>query len=197
MAEVSGTEGYAAAAEALAAQYESIGFDDVHGGWRHLLPAPPARVVDIGAGTGRDAAALAALGHAVLAVEPTAAFRRIGTKLHPGLTWLDDSLPALTRLAGRFDLVLLSAVWMHLDRAERRLAMPRLAGLLLPGGRLLLSLRHGPVPAGRRMFAVGADETLALAIAAGLRPVFHQDQQPSQFGQPGVSWTRLGLAAEA
>src|SRR5207247_1303411 len=116
-------EGYAAEAARLVAQYESIAFADVHVALLPLLPRPPASVLDVGAGTGRDAAALAALGHHVLAVEPTAALREEGRRLHPSarLEWLDDVLPDLSRLVARgerFDLVMLIAVLMHLDVDE-------------------------------------------------------------------------------
>ncbi len=57
---VVGNEGYAEAAETLAAQYESITFAEVHRETLHLVPACPVSVLDIGAGSGRDAAALAA-----------------------------------------------------------------------------------------------------------------------------------------
>src|SRR6185503_21054266 len=87
---VSGTEGYAAEAEALLQQYESISFADVHRKVLHLIPAAPCDVLDIGAGTGRDAAALVARGHRVLAVEPTAALRNQAAQLHPSslVEWL-------------------------------------------------------------------------------------------------------------
>jgi protein-L-isoaspartate O-methyltransferase len=39
------------------------------------LPAPPARVLDVGAGSGRDAAWLTSLGLEVVAVEPSVALR--------------------------------------------------------------------------------------------------------------------------
>jgi protein-L-isoaspartate O-methyltransferase len=92
---MSGTEGYASEAEALIKQYESISFDQVHGDVLHLLPSAPCRVVDIGAGTGRDAAGFAALGHGVLAIEPTEALRTRAMALHPSplIEWLDDALP--------------------------------------------------------------------------------------------------------
>eukprot|EP01035_Chromulina_nebulosa_P057425 gene57425-78675_t len=47
--EVQGTAGYGANAAALAQQYESLRFEDVHREVLHLFPAVPARVLDIGA----------------------------------------------------------------------------------------------------------------------------------------------------
>lgn len=197
---VSGTEGYAEQAEALVALYEGLNFVAVHGWLLHLLPPAPGRVLDVGAGTGRDAAALAAMGHAVVAVEPTAELRERALALHPlpQIEWLDDHLPDLARVAERggegFDAVLLTAVWMHLDPGERRRAMPRVARLMRPGGLLALTLRHGPVPPGRRIFEVGATETIGLAAAEGLAPALRLDGQPSLLGQPNITWTCLAFS---
>jgi SAM-dependent methyltransferase len=195
----SGTEGYADEAPALVKQYESIAFAEVHRTVMHLIPPAPARIVDIGAGTGRDAAGFAAMGHAVTAVEPTAEMRHAAIALHPSprIDWLDDSLPDLALLHARgetFDVVMLTAVWMHLDERQRRRAMPRVAGLVSSGGVMLMSLRYGPVPSGRRMFEVSADETIQLARAAGLMPLLRLDHQDAQLGRPGVSWTRLAFS---
>jgi SAM-dependent methyltransferase len=194
--QVSGTEGYAAEADVLARQYESITFADAHRPYLHLIPTAPSRVLDIGAGTGRDAAALAEMGHQVIAAEPTAELRAHAARLHPSprIEWLDDSLPDLAVLGARgepFDLVMMTAVWMHLDEDQRRRAMPKVAGLVRPGGTLILSLRYGPVPPGRRMFAVTADETIALAADAGLALMHQFDNQPGGFGRTDVSWTKL------
>src|SRR4051812_8147427 len=68
--------GYAEEAAALIKQYERISFAEAHRQVLHLMPVTPGRVLDIGAGTGRDAAALATMGHSVLAVEPTEELRR-------------------------------------------------------------------------------------------------------------------------
>lgn len=202
MSDLTSTSGYAEEAAKLAVHYESITLADVHGAILHLFPAAPAQVIDIGAGTGRDAAALAALGHRVVAVEPTAELRAEGVRLHPtGFEWVDDGLPdlAVTRARGeRFELVLLSAVWMHLDEDERRRAMPVIAGLLAQGGIAALTLRHGPVPPGRRMFDVSAAETIALAASSGLG-VVHQSGRPAvlgrkdMLGRSDVHWSTVVL----
>jgi len=192
---LSGTEGYAEEAQELAVRYERMRQEDVHSPVLHLFPAPPASVLDIGAGTGRDAAALAARGYRVVAVEPTRELREAGQRLHANakIKWLDDGLPELDRvldLDRRFDLVLLTAVWMHLDKEQRRYAMPGVASLIAPGGRLVMSLRHGPVPEGRRMFPVTAGETTALADEQGLSTLHNGPGDDAQ-GRAGVTWTWL------
>jgi SAM-dependent methyltransferase len=202
MARVSGTEGYSEEAEALTVQYESITFDQTHASIRHLIPTTPCRVLDIGAGTGRDAAGFGALGHRVLAIEPTDESRTRAAVLHPMLEieWLNDSLPNLALVRQRdvlFDLVMLSAVWMHLDEGQRRRAMPNVASLVRPGGVVILSLRYGPVPPGRRMFAVPVEETIRLARKEGLELTLHRSHLDSALKRPGVSWTRLAFARPA
>ena len=70
---IPGTQGYAEQAAQLVQQYEAIPFEHKYRAELALLPARPGRILDVGAGTGVDAAWLAAHGHEVLAVEPTAA----------------------------------------------------------------------------------------------------------------------------
>jgi SAM-dependent methyltransferase len=193
----SGTENYAEEAPELLKRYESISFADHHRSVIHLIPTVPGRVLDIGAGTGRDAAGLVGLGHSVVAVEPTEELRRGAMVLHPSpmIEWVDDSLPDLAAVRARreeFDAVMLTAVWMHLDAPQRRQAMPNVAALVRNGGVMIMSLRHGPVPPGRRMFEISAEETIALTQPLGLRCMLRREAEPS-LRQPGVSWTRLAF----
>ncbi|MFC8660033.1 class I SAM-dependent methyltransferase [Streptomyces parvus] len=195
------TAGYSEAAEALAEQYESVTFSEVHREVLHLFPSRPSSVLDVGAGSGRDAAALAARGHRVVAAEPTAELRALGRRIHADqeIEWVEDALPELPGLTAqerRFDLILLTAVWMHLDERQRTSAMAHLVSLLESEGRVVLSLRHGPVPAGRRMFPVSAEETVTLAQSHGLH-IVHQAQREDPHGRPGVAWTYLGLQLAA
>ena len=199
-AEVSGTEGYADEAEALFKRYESIPVADAHRAVLHLIPAAAACILDIGSGTGRDAAWLAALGHRVVAVEPTDALRLPAMALHPSplIEWLDDSLPDLALLSARgeaFDVVMLTAVWMHLDEAQRRQAMPNVAAMVREGGAVIMKIRHGPVPATRRMFEVTPEETIELARMQGLHPVLNARSESSQAANraAGVTWTNLAF----
>jgi SAM-dependent methyltransferase len=199
-AQVSGTEGYADEAAELFRRYESFPAQEAHRAVLHLIPPAPAAVLDIGAGTGRDAAWFADMGHRVVAVEPTEAMRRGAVRLHPSasIEWLDDSLPELALLRGRgerFDLVMLTAVWMHLDAGERARAMPNVAALVGRPGRVIMTLRHGPVPLGRRMFEVTAEETIALAEKEGLQAILNE-HKPSSLAEnrtAGVSWTTIAL----
>jgi hypothetical protein len=120
--------------------------------------------------------------------------------LHPStrIEWLDDSLPdlALVRARGApFDLVMLTAVWMHLDAAQRRQAMPNVAALARPGGTVIMKVRHGPVPVGRRMFDITPEETIELARTQDLHPVLNARTESSQEANrlAGVSWTNLAF----
>ena len=198
MAKVPGTAGYGNEAESLQVRYEIYTLENVHSQVEHLFPASPAHVLDIGAGTGRDAAGFAALGHRVVAVEPVDALRIGAERRHPheNITWIDDGLPELKLLAGyagQFDLVMLTAVLMHLDAPLRQKSLAAIAPLLKPGGRLIMMLRHGPVPPGRTMFEVNAPEIREIAAPLGLTCIFELDHPSADPNKVGVSWTRLAL----
>jgi SAM-dependent methyltransferase len=200
MATIDGTQGYDRDVEAFFERADGISFADKYDAVLHLIPAAPARILDIGAGSGKDAADFAALGHTVLAVEPTPVLlaKAIARHAHPAIAWLADGLPDLAAVRARgetFDLILLSAVWMHLDAAQRERAMPNVAALTADGGVVILSLRHGPVPPGRRMFEVSADETVGLARAEGLRPRLQEERGSIQAANrlAGVTWTLLAF----
>ena len=191
---IAGIRGYDAAAEELAEQYEVLAFEEVHSDVLHLLPPPPGRVLDVGAGSGRDAAAMARSGHVVTAAEPAARLRAQGQRLHAAeeIAWVGDALPDMAGLDSTFDFILLSAVWIHLDEGERWQAIERLRSLLAPEGRLVITLRHGPVAADRRMFDVHPDETILMAEKCELELV-HRGCRTDLLGRSAVSWTSLGF----
>lgn len=189
---------YTTHASRLAQDYESVDPSHIHRAWRDHLPTPPARAMDVGAGTGRDAAWLAGVGHEVLAVEPSAGMRAEGNARHPSerIRWIDDvlpGLPAVREMDERFDLILLSAVWMHVPAAERSFALETLAALTAPGGRVVVTLRFGPSPDEREFHPVSAAELRRLARPLGLSAVMETEPNADQMGRRSVRWQTLVL----
>lgn len=192
--------GYAEAATPdLIARFDALDCREIYAPVIDLLPASPARIADIGSGTGRDAAWFTECGHDVLAVEPVKELREPGMRLHLSnkITWLDDSLPSLSkaRRHGTFDLVTLCGVWHHIDGEARQTAMESLSEMTATGGLLIMSLRHGPAPEGRRAFPISAAETTRSAASLGFTSIRQVDVASVQAGNRamGVRWTWIAL----
>lgn len=179
-------------------RYETVSAPDLHGPVADLLPAAPARILDVGAGSGRDAAWLAKMGHEVVAAELSATFRSAGARLHPDprIAWICDQLPELASVRAlntSFRVILLSAVWQHVAPADRPAAFRTLAGLLAPGGLLLISLRLGPPDLARDMHPVCVTELRDLAAGSGLA-VVREAPLPDRMGRSEISWITVALS---
>ncbi|WP_158768333.1 class I SAM-dependent methyltransferase [Paraglaciecola sp. L1A13] len=198
----------------IAPQYLSLSFEQVHGNWAHYLPAildkPNATILDVGAGVGRDVSHIANLlakrnqGNnqcRVYAVEPALQMLQTGQNTTQGqnVHWLQDSLPALdktTRLEISFDLILLSAVWMHIPVSQRSRSLRKLANLLKPGGKIVVSLKFGMSAQEqheRKMFDVSIEEVEALAQNLGLFSKLESQNTKDQLGREDVYWQTLVL----
>jgi len=186
----------------LIAGYDALSPEQIYATVLDLLPDKPVRVADIAAGTGRDAAWFADQGHRVLAVEPVREFREAGTALHGDrIEWLDDRLPELAevQLHGPFDLIILCAVWHHLDSADRARAVQGLAQIAAPGAMLILSLRHEPGELGPHSYPTPPEEAIGLARAAGF-DLIRQAEAPAVHPlsrAAGVHWTWLAFTRTA
>src|ERR1019366_3882797 len=69
---------------------------------------------------------------------------------------------------------------------------PNVAALVQRGGVMIMSLRYGPIPPGRRLFAVPADATVHLATSEGLRLTLQREGQDSIVGRPAAILVLVG-----
>ena len=105
----------------------------------HFRPGP---TVDVGCGSGRDAAWLASAGYDTLGIDASAGLIAEARRRHPGVRFETDTLPDLVTLKdGSFTNVLCETVIMHLDAEDAAASVRRLRALLAPGGMLYLSWR--------------------------------------------------------
>lgn len=105
----------------------------------HFKPGP---TIDVGCGSGRDVAWLAANGYEASGVDPSEGLLREARAAYPGLSFALAALPALAGLqAGAYQNVLCETVVMHLDPHDVGPATQRLLELLRPSGTLFLSWR--------------------------------------------------------
>lgn len=189
---------YAANTATMSQRYDSLATETVLGGLIDLIPPPPAPVLDIGAGSGRDTLWFLTRGHAVTAAEPVAAFRDLIASRASAARLVDTALPDLGGLSGHQALILVNAVWHHLAPDARDPAIRRLADLLAPGGRIFLALRHGPVPPGAPLYHIDTQAEITRARAAGLSLLRRHDApaHEPETAAAGISWTWLALAKD-
>ena len=188
---------YDAHAEQLTERYETVPAERIHHWLRDLLPSKTGTVLDVGAGSGRDAAWLASQGYDVVAVEPSGNMRTAARQKYADrpIQWLADSLPGLERTFKSglsFDVILLSAVWMHVAPSDRARAFRKLVTLLKPGGLLAITLRHGPAEPERGFHPVSEDEIRKLARDHGAF-IERQRSADDHLGRTDVQWTHLAV----
>lgn len=177
-------------AERFAARYDSVSFAAVHPMLARYLPTA-GRVLDVGAGSGRDVQAMAARGLEVTAIEPSAGLRAIGEAKASGVRWIDDRLPDLRTVRQgdeRYDFILCSAVLMLIAPAELRASFVTMADLLAEDGQLGINLRtpRPDEPAGL-FFDHDDAAVLAAAEAAGLVCI-DRGEAKDAIGRGGYLW---------
>lgn len=101
------------------------------------------KVLDVGAGSGRDLAVLCKRGFDAYGIEPNDSMRAVALQNHSELAarLQPGSLPLSgAPFGGQFDGVLCSAVMMHVPREQVLNACKSIRSVLKPNGRVLVSL---------------------------------------------------------
>jgi len=141
---------------AVAATYERArpSYPDDAVSW--LVGPRAVRVADVGAGTGKLTARLAAGGHDVVAVEPSEQMRERLQLAVPGVPALAGRAEALPLEDASVDAVTVAQAWHWVDESR---AVPEVARVLRPGGVLALvwNLRRESLPWQRRLGELIAD----------------------------------------
>jgi SAM-dependent methyltransferase len=102
----------------------------------------PGRTADIGCGSGREVAWLAANGFPTIGYDPSEGLLAEARRRYPRLEFRSAALPGLSGVpTDTFENVLCETVLMHLDRTAVTLSVRQLMAILKPGGTLYMSWR--------------------------------------------------------
>jgi SAM-dependent methyltransferase len=163
------------------------------------FPAP-SRILDIGAGSGRDLLSLLSAGHDAFGIEPSRGLLDLALSRHPKLAGRLfagglPGLPADLRRPLDFDGVTCSAVFQHIPEAQQHAAALEIRGLLRPGGRALVSVpsERSDVgvdrrdPSGRLFTGIRPEELRRLFESNGFGTL-GQWQDADSLGRRDVRW---------
>ena len=152
---------------------------------RHL--PTPARLLDVGCGSGRDALAFQGLGHAVVAIDAS-----LGMVEQARLAGVQDVRHLAVEqmdFCQAFDGIWACASLLHLTDADWAHALAGVERALVPGGVVFLSLKH--VTSGRdahgRWFQGATPQGLLDHLRAAHLDPIEQVETPDS-SRPGLSW---------
>ena len=160
----------------LAALYDALNPADAATAFYLSLPgAPPARILDVGCGTGLLACEFASRGYDVTGADPAAAMLAVA-RARPGgdrVRWIQADAAGLDT-GTSYDLIIMTGHVFQLLLADQdvRAALRALARHLAPGGRLAFETRN---PAVREWQDWNPRDTRQRVEAAGITADVHYD----------------------
>jgi SAM-dependent methyltransferase len=175
-------------------QYENLTFQQVHGETEDHIKED-ARVLDIGCGTGRDAFYLASTGRKVVAIDPSSEMLDYSLKNnnHENIQYLESKLPKLEGVKGKFDFVMLSAVWMHLDKDTQKKSLKKIKKHLNKDAKIMILLRTGGFTDGRISHPFIEEELDNIKKDLGLESTVLGGTKEDLLNRDDVSWAKLLL----
>lgn len=193
MADQRTLDAYAARAAGFAARAQSI--DSPLGRYFALAFRAGGRVIDVGAGTGREVAALLRERFDAYGVEPVESLRDEACARTEPSRIFAGSLPNL-RLKDRYEGLVCSAVLQHLPRSQLFDAVLDLRGLLVERGRALVSIPAAQRPGldaehrddwGRLFSPLQPEELQLLFERVGFSTLARWESSDAE-ARPGVRW---------
>lgn len=126
--------------------YDSLSFEEVHKNWCTDFVFAGKKVLDIGCGSGRDSRYMSSKGAEVTAVDKSRHFIEYckNNTNDPKIVWIEDALPEIKKISKfehQFDLILVSAVLMFLNKKEQLESVKKLVPLLAPKGRMVITFK--------------------------------------------------------
>lgn len=145
---------------------------------REFLPAPPARLLDLGCGAGRTSGDLAARGYAVTAIDLATALLEAARERHPAVDFRLMDATQLAFEAGSFDAAFFSynGIDCIYPVASRVRCLQEVHRVLRPGGVFLLSSHNavGAVFSGGYFYATGYWNALRLLARQRGNPLLRE-----------------------
>ena len=184
-------------AQTTAATYEHVPFEAMLSAIAPHLP-DSGRLLEVGAGSGRDAAYWLAQGYDVTAIDGSAGMMAEALRRHPELhgRMIPHVLPhRLPFVDACFDVVTSMAVIMHLSHEDLWSVFADLSRVLAPDGVLAYSVNtersgldaNGNDRRGRHFTCLSADAWEVLHAAAGLQTTFRQENDDIT-AREGIRW---------
>jgi 2-polyprenyl-3-methyl-5-hydroxy-6-metoxy-1,4-benzoquinol methylase len=153
--------------------------------------APASHILDLGCGTGRPLGShLLARGHRVTGVDQAESLLALARRRHPEATWIESTLQAFDT-PERFAAVVCWDALFHIERPEHAGLFARMAGMLEPGGRLMVTVGGSEHPAftdtmfGKTFFydSHAPEEALVLLALEGFTPLLTEFLNPPTSGR--------------
>jgi SAM-dependent methyltransferase len=122
---------------------------DLPGFWREEMGAfaamlpPPARILEVGAGAGRDAAELIALGYGYTGIDFSAGMLALATRRLPDADFRCMTVYDLDRQDGLYDGFWAACSLLHIPKARISEALAAVRGCLRPGGAGFIVMKKG------------------------------------------------------
>jgi SAM-dependent methyltransferase len=184
-------------AKRLCAKYESADMSQIHAWLNEVIPAG-SRILELGCGSGREAAFLHSKGYRVLATDGSEAILREAISFHPELQGVISRLTIPAAFPFRdasFESVLAIGVLMHLQEEDIQLTVNEVSRVLTASGCFVFSVpgsrddldANGRDIGGRQHTFLHESRWTELLGAAGLEIVTRRKSQDS-LGRAGITW---------